>query len=388
LGYPVTNFSDQAIKNKLDVVPVRSRRDLRHFIEVPWHIYADDRHWVPPLKLERRLHFSCLNPYFKNAQWQAWIALDGDIPVGRISAQIDQIHRQRYGEDTGQFGFMEAVCNPLVFAALFKASEAWLKEHNAKSISGPFNFSINQECGVLVDGFDTPPVILMPHSPKWYGPMIEAQGYRPAMDLLAYWVDTKFKTSNVMISIVRRYRSRVKLRTLHRKKFADELEILRDIFNDAWSNNWGFISFSKEEFTDMGNSLRFFIPDEYIQIAELDGYPVAFIIVLPNLNEVLKELNGKLFPFGWYKLLKAGKDRRIRTGRVPLMGVRKQYQNSPLGMALAFMVCSAAWDCALKNGMDGAEMSWILENNKGMRSVLENIKSSEYKRYRIYEKTI
>lgn len=266
--------------------------------------------------------------------------------------------------------------------------ETWLKEHNAKYISGPFNFSINQECGVLVSGFDTPPVILMPHSRDWYGPMIEQQGYYPAIDLLAYWINLDFKASRVMGSIVKRYTNRVKLRKLKRNRFPEELEILRDVFNDAWSGNWGFLPFSKEEFADLGNSLRFFIPDEYIQIAELDGHPAAFIVLLPNLNEVLRELDGKLFPLGWLKIIKAVKQKTIRTGRVPLMGVRKQYQNSPLGMALAFMVCSKARDYALEAGMEGVEMSWILENNKRMRSILDNVGSPEYKRYRIYEKTI
>jgi len=380
--------STQAIQQVLKIVPVRSKRDLRQFIRLPWHIYADDSNWIAPLQLERRAHFSSLNPYFKNAIWQAWIAYDGERPVGRISAQIDQIHRQHYGQQCGQFGLLEGICNADVFAALFNTGETWLKEHNAKYISGPFNFSINQECGVLVSGFDTPPVILMPHSRDWYGPMIEQQGYYPAIDLLAYWINLDFKASRVMGSIVKRYTNRVKLRKLKRNRFPEELEILRDVFNDAWSGNWGFLPFSKEEFADLGNSLRFFIPDEYIQIAELDGHPAAFIVLLPNLNEVLRELDGKLFPLGWLKIIKAVKQKTIRTGRVPLMGVRKQYQNSPLGMALAFMVCSKARDYALEAGMEGVEMSWILENNKRMRSILDNVGSPEYKRYRIYEKTI
>ncbi|MGY8813440.1 MAG: N-acetyltransferase [Gammaproteobacteria bacterium] len=374
--------------NNLTVVPVSSRRDLKTFIQVPWHIYSDDPQWVPPLRLERRLHFSSLNPYFKHAKWQAWVAFRGEQPVGRISAQIDQVHRNLHGKHSGQFGLIESVNDPKVFAALFKSCEAWLKEQNSINISGPFNFSINQECGVLVSGFKTPPVILMPHSREWYGPMIEDNGYLPAMDLLAYWINLDFKASPVMSTIVKRYKKRIHLRSLRRNKFKEELEILRDIFNDAWSTNWGYIPFSKEEFAELGNSLRFFIPDEFIQIAELNGKPAAFIVVLPNINEVLRSLDGKLFPLGWLKLLKAVKKNDIRTGRVPLMGVRKEFQNSPVGMALSFMVCSAGRDHALKNGIEGVEMSWILENNKGMRNVLDNVGSPEYKRYRIYEKTI
>ena len=166
------------------------------------------------------------------------------------------------------------------------------------------------------------------------------------------------------------------------------MEILRDIFNDAWSGNWGFIPFSKEEFAELGNSLKFFIPDDFVQIAELDGHPVTFIVVLPNLNEVLARLNGKLLPLGWLQIYNAMKKYDFRTGRVPLMGVRKPYQNSPLGLTLALMVCNAARTSARKLGIEAVEMSWILENNKGMRSILDNIGSKEYKRYRIYEKNL
>jgi hypothetical protein len=388
LGKIVTTSIYNSPSDNLTVVPVSSRRELKAFIQVPWHIYSDDPQWVPPLLLERRLHFSSFNPYFKQAKWQAWIAFRGNHPVGRISAQIDQKHRNLHGKQSGQFGLIESVNDPEVFAALFNACEIWLKGQNSINISGPFNFSINQECGVLVSGFETPPVILMPHAREWYGPMIEENGYVPAMDLLAYWINLDFKASRVMSSIVNRYKKRIHLRCLRRKKFKEELEILRNIFNDAWSTNWGYLPFSKEEFAELGNSLRFFIPDNFIQIAELNGEAVAFIVVLPNINEVLRALDGKLFPLGWLKLLKAVKNKDIRTGRVPLMGVRKKYQNSPIGMALSFMVCSAARDHAAKNGIEGVEMSWILENNKGMRNILDNVGSPEYKRYRIYEKKI
>ena len=255
-------------------------------------------------------------------------------------------------------------------------------------LCGPFNFSINQECGVLVDGFDTPPVILMPHSKPWYGSLLEQQGYSPAMDLLAYWIETDFVPSRVMKTLVAKYDKRIQLRPLRRKQFGEEMEILRDIFNDAWSDNWGFIAFSKEEFAELGTSLRLFISDNFVQIAELDGVPVAFIVVLPNLNEVLSQLDGNLLPLGWLRLYQGVTQKSIRTGRVPLMGVRKQYQNSTLGLTLALMVCNAARDAARASGIKAVEMSWILENNKGMRSILDNIGSKEYKRYRIYEKKL
>lgn len=372
----------------IEIRPVLNNRDMGVFINIPWQIYADDPNWVPPLRLERRLHFSRLNPYFRNAEWQAWVAYRNNIPVGRICAQIDRIHRQYHGQHTGHFGLFEAIADPTVFASLTQKAEDWLASRQTTHVSGPFSFSINQESGILVDGFDTPPVILMPHSRRWYGPMLEEQGYTRAIDMLAYWIETDFEPSRVMKTLVARFDKRIRLRNLRRKHFGEEMEILRDIFNDAWTGNWGFIPFSKEEFADLGNSLRLFIPDDFVQVAELDGEAVAFVVALPNLNEILVNLGGSLLPLGWYRLLGAMKHRRIRSGRVPLMGVRKKYQNSPLGITLALMVCNAARHCAHARGIEAVEMSWILENNRGMRSILDNIGSKEYKRYRIYEKNL
>jgi len=383
-GVNATNTATAGV----NIRPVLGSRDLGVFINLPWQIYSDDPNWVPPLRLERRLHFSRMNPYFKNAEWQAWVAYIDNKPVGRICAQIDQVHRQYHGHHTGHFGLLEAIPEPAVFKALTTAAEEWLGQRQSTHISGPFSFSINQECGILVDGFDTPPVILMPHSRRWYGPMLEQQGYSPAMDMLAYWIETDFEPSRVMQTLVARFDKRIRLRHLRRKQFSAEMEVLRDIFNDAWADNWGFIPFSKEEFADLGNSLRLFIPDDFVQIAELDGQAVAFIVTLPNLNEVLTGLNGSLMPLGWLRLYQAMDQKSIRTGRVPLMGVRKQYQNSSLGLTLALMVCNAARHSAHAHGIEAVEMSWILENNRGMRSILDNVGSKEYKRYRIYEKNL
>jgi hypothetical protein len=275
-----------------------------------------------------------------------------------------------------------------VFAALIRASEDWLKARQTKLVSGPFNFSINQECGLLVDGFDTPPAILMPHAREWYGRMLESQGYRPAMDLLAYWINTDFEPSRVMSLLAERYAGRIHLRKLRRKRFNDELEIMRDIFNDAWSDNWGFIPFSKEEFAELGTSLRLFIRDDFVQIAEIEGVPAGFVVVLPNLNEILRELDGSLFPLGWLRMLRRVRRQDFTTGRLPLMGVRKKYQNSHLGMALAFSLCDTARRRVLDTGIKGVEMSWILENNVRMRNILDNVGGKEYKRYRIYDKSL
>ena len=372
----------------IEIIPVTTRSDMHAFIMLPWSIYQDDPAWVAPLWLERRLHFSRMNPFFKFGSWQAWLALKDSRPVGRICAQINTIYQQYHGADSGHFGLIEAQQDSRIFAALTGVAEQWLAEHKVSRVTGPYNLSINQECGLLVEGFDTPPVCLMPHARRWYGTMIEQQGYIPEQDLLAYWMKIDFTAPPAMSSITRRYKNRIRLRPVNSKRFAEDLELMRDIFNDAWSLNWGFIPFTREEFTDLGNSLRLFIEDDFIQIAEVDNIPAAFMVTLPNLNEVLRDMNGKLLPLGWLKLIRYVKQRRFTTGRVPLMGVRKAFQHQPLGLAVAFMLIDESRKIVLEYGIKEVEMSWILETNKPMIRILESIGSVLYKRYRVYRKNI
>lgn len=372
----------------VSVHPVTNRHELRKFIDVPWLVYVNDPMWVPPLRLERRWHFSKSNPFFEHGEWQAWIAYRNNQPVGRISAQIDQLHRQRYGADTGHFGLLESVNDKEVFAELIQTAEKWLVDRGTKHVSGPYSFSINQECGVLVSGFDTPPMVMMPHSPKWYGQLLEEQGYYPLKDLLAYLMKLDMEVPKIMRILVDKFSKRIRTRVLRRNQLKVEMEILRSIFNDAWSDNWGFIPFTEAEFSELGNTFRFLLRDEYIQIAEVDGVPAAFMVALPNLNEIFAKLNGSLFPFGWFQLIKQLKFDGISTGRIPLMGVRKQFQNTPLGATLAFMMIDAPRQIGLSRGFREIEVSWILEDNKSMRGMIEKAGIQEYKRYRIFGKTL
>jgi hypothetical protein len=379
---------DKPANPLVTVRPVMTYRDMSKFIDVPWHIYANDPMWVPPLRLERRFHFSRYNPFFKHGEWQAWVAFQDGRPVGRISAQIDSLHQERYGTDSGHFGLMECIDNSEVFAALMLHAEAWLASRQIRRISGPFNLSINQECGILVDGFDTPPVIMMPHSARWYDRLLTEQEYYPAKDLLAYRVRVDFAIPRIMQILISRFSSQITIRTLRRDRFDEEMETLRDIFNDAWSENWGFIPFTQEEFAELGSSLRLLLPDEFIQIAEVNGKPAAFMVGLPNLNEVLAKLNGNLFPFGWLKLIRSIRNHEIRSGRIPLMGVRKQFHNTPMGLALACLVIDAPRQAGIARGIQEVEMSWILEDNMAMRNILDHLGSEQYKRYRIYQKIL
>lgn len=372
----------------LTVRAVSGAGERRAFIDLPWRLYRDDPVWVPPLRLERRLHLSRHNPFFGHGTAEAWLAWRDGRPVGRVTTQVDQLHRKHHGADTGQFGFLEADDDPAVFAALLGAAERWLAARGARRVTGPFNYSINQECGLLVEGFADPPSVMMPHGRPWYGARLEEQGYGRATDLLAYWVEVRFKAPEAMERLVRRYASRVRLRRLDRSHFPRDLEVLRSIFNDAWSGNWGFVPLTEAEMSDMGSSLKLFVPDGYVQIADVDGEPAAFLVLLPNLNEILTGLDGRLLPFGWLKLLWRMRRHHYLTGRVALMGVRKPFQSTPLGIALAYQVIDAARTVAVEHDMRGVEMSWILEDNRGMRSILDSIGSRLYKRYRIYEKSL
>ncbi len=380
--------SNLPISAAVAVYPVTNRHELRKFIDVPWLVYADDPMWVPPLRLERRWHFSKSNPFFEHGEWQAWIAYRNNQPVGRISAQIDQLHRQRYGADTGHFGLLESVNDKEVFAELIQTAEKWLAERGTKHVSGPYNFSINQECGVLVSGFDTPPMVMMPHSPKWYGQRLEEQGYYPLKDMFAYLMQVDMEVPKIVRNLMGKFSERLRIRVLRRNQLKVEMEIIRSIFNDAWSDNWGFIPFTEAEFSELGSTFRFLLKDEYFQIVEVDGVPAAFMVALPNLNEIFSKLNGNLFPFGWFQLIKQVKFGRFRTGRIPLMGVRKQFRNTPLGATIAFMMVAAIRKFGISRGFREIEMSWILEDNKSMRGIIEMAGNREYKRYRIFGKTL
>ena len=372
----------------LQITPVSGKKALEQFIRLPWSLYRDDPAWVPPLLFERRQHLSNKNPFFEHARWRAWLAWRGSQPIGRITAQIDQLYLDRHHQRVGYFGMLEAIDDPEVFAQLLHTAETWLHEHGMEQIQGPFNLSINEECGLLVEGFETPPSLMMGHAQPYYAPRIEAQSYAPAKDLLAYHVRPDFKAPNVMTGIIRRTQQQATIRPLRRKQLDKELAIMRDIFNDAWSENWGFVPFTEEEFKEIGKNLLLLVDDDFVQIAEIEGEPVAMIVALPNINEIVTDLNGRLLPFGWLKLLWRLKVNYPRSARVALMGVRKQYHHSRLGPGLAFLVIDAVRQALSRRGITDVEMSWILEDNSGMRNIIETIGGIAYKRYRIYQKTL
>ena len=370
------------------ITPVSGNRQLGEFITAPGAIYRDDPNWVAPLRFEQKQRLTEKNPFFEHARWQAWTARRNGTIIGRISAQIDDLYKEQHGEAVGYFGMLEADDDPALFARLLATAENWLREQGIGTIRGPFNLSINEECGLLVEGFDTPPFIMMGHARPWYGPHVESAGYRKATDLLAYEVNPDFEAPRIMNRLLDRETRDVEVRCLRRKQLKQELEILRDIFNDAWHNNWGFVPFTAAEFADIGELLTLLVDDSFVQIAEIDGRPVAMIVAMPNINEAIRDLDGRLLPFGWLKLLWRLKVRHPMTARVPLMGIRREFQNTPFGAALTFRIVDAVRWNMHRRGIRNVEMSWILEGNSGMRSIIESCGGTVSKRYRIYEKTL
>ena len=361
---------------------------LSPFLAVPHHIYATDPHWVAPLNFEQRQRFSPKNHFFQHAHWQGWVARRNGQLAGRITAQIDDLHLQQHGDAMGYFGMLEAEDNAEVFATLCKAAENWLRDRGMRQVRGPYNLHINEEVGLLVDGFSTPPFVMMGHGRPWYGSRIEEQGYAPVKDLLAYHIRPDFEAPRVMTRLAERVSEKVVVRPLRRKQLAQEAAIMLEIFNDAWANNWGFVPLTHDEFLDTVKTLTPLMPDDYVQIAEYEGKPVAFIVALPNINEVIRDLGGRLMPFGWAKLLWRLKVRHPRTARVPLMGVRQEFQHSRLGPTLAFMVIDAVRKALHARDVTDVEMGWVLEDNDGMRNIIETIGGAAYKRYRVYQKRL
>ena len=372
----------------LQVVKVEGKNDLNKFIRLPWSLYKDDPNWIPPLVLERRMQLSPKNPYFEHAKFCSWITYRAGKPVGRISAQIDRLHIDRYQDATGFFGMLEAEDNSLTFRTLLGTAETWLQNQGMQRISGPFNLSINQELGLLVDGFDTPPSMMMGHARPYYADRIEKDGYQKEKDLLAYMINTDSEMTAAAKRIIARTKDRIHIRRLKKSDFVNELEIIRNIFNDAWSQNWGFIPWTEAEFEHLGKDLKMLADEELVKIAQVDGKPAAFIVLLPNINEIIQDLNGRLLPFGWLKMLWRLKVKYPNSARIPLMGVRSQYHDSLMGAALAFGVIVDAQQPSIKRGIKEVELSWILEDNMGMRNIIESINGRVYKTYRIYSKEL
>lgn len=368
--------------------PIASRRDLRQFIRVPEFIYENNPNWVPRLTLEQHLHLSNKNPFFGHARWQGWIATQNQQPVGRICAVVDNLYLKHHHQRVGFFGLLEAINEAEIFSSLLQQAGVWLREQGMETMQGPYNLSINQECGMLVDGFDSPPQIMMPYNLPYYPKHLESLGFRKAKDLLAFEIDENQPPPSAAVNLAKKAADQFLVRPLQKSDLHREFELLRSIFNDAWSDNWGFVPFTREEFQQLGSTLHYLIPEDFVQIAETEGEAVGMIVALPNFNELIHDFKGRLLPWNWLKLLWRWKAAYPDSGRVALMGIRKKYQNPMISAAIAYLLIERLRHSVLRKGIQRMELSWILEDNQRIQAVIKSLGGRCHKRYRIYQKMI
>jgi len=371
------------------VEPVDSKAGLDRFIRVAMRLNADVPNYIAPLMFERGEALTAKgNPFFEHADVQFWLAVRDGRDVGRISAQIDHLNPTAK-DGVGHFGMIAAEDDPDVFAALFAAAEAWLKARGCKVAQGPVNLSTNEEVGLLVEGHDTPPMFMMGHDAPHTPARIEGQGYAAAKDIYAYVCSV---ADDLPPSILRRVRKPpadgVVLRTLDMKRLDQEVRTLTGILNDAWANNWGFTPTTAAETQALANNMKLLLDPRLAWFAEIDGEPAGFMILLPNINEAIADLKGKLLPFGWAKLLWRLKVKGPKTGRVPLMGVKRKFASTLRGQLLPFQLIDAVAQAARKQGYERYELSWVLEDNQAMRRICDAGGARIYKTYRVYEKAL
>jgi hypothetical protein len=377
--------------------PVVTAADRKAFVNLPWRLYADDPNWVPPLKSEMHGLIGGLksNPWFEHAEAAFWLAMrDGDV-VGRISAQVDQLviapGAPGAGPGTGHWGMFECIDDQAVADALFGAAEAWLKARGMTRAMGPFSLSIWDEPGLLVQGFEGPPTVMMGHHLPHYERMVVARGYAGIKDLHCWSLPIAQPFPEMAQRIVAFSERNAKLvtRPVDKSKFDAEAALILDILNDAWSENWGFVPLTPLEIKYVGKKLKPIIFEDLVRVAEYEGEPVGFMITLPDINELTRDLNGNLFPFGWAKLLWRLRAPKVKRMRVPLMGIRKSLQGHRVASLMAFQMIEYIRRAAVANygGVEG-EIGWILDDNGPMRSIADALESHVTRTYRVFEKPL
>ena len=380
----------------LVVSEVSGKADLAAFIDLPFRLYANDPHWVPPLKSEvRELLTPGKNPFFEHADVQLFLARRAGAVVGRISAHIDKLAltlppEQGMGPGVGNWGMMEAE-DEVAMHALIAAAEDWLRAKSMTRVLAPLSLSIWDEPGLLVKGHDHSPMVMMGHHDPRYQGWIEAAGYAAAKSLLTYDLDVSQGLGPLVDRIVAsgEKNPRIRIRKVDLARFDQEAATILAILNDAWSDNWGFVPITDCEIAYVGKKLKPLVKDDLVMIAELEGEPVAFMMTLPDVNAPIRAIGGKLFPLGWAKLLWWLRRPRDASMRVPLMGVLKRLQSSRLASQLAFMMIETIRRVAIaKYGTRRAEIGWILDDNQGMIAIADAIGSKVNREYRIYAKAL
>lgn len=370
----------------MNIERVVDKAGLDRFIRFPWKVYQGNPNWVPPLLGEMKFILSDKNPFFRHAEAAYFSAQQGREVVGRIAAIIDRNHINIHNEQTGFFGFFECLPDPAIAEALLNAAAAWLKERDIETMRGPMNPSTNDECGFLLEGFDSPPMIMMPYTPEYYLDCMERCSLAKSKDLYAYISVIKDVPSagrlERLASAVQAKVPGLVIRPARMKKFKEELEAVKDIYNSAWSHNWGFVPMTDEEIESMAKRLKPLIVADLLIMAGVNGDPAGFFMAVPDYNQVLRRIDGKLGPielvkFLWYS-------RTITDIRVLTMGVKEKYRKK----GIEGLLYLASFKAAMRRGYERAEMSWVLEDNTLMQKGCELMGGKLYKKYRIFEKQL
>jgi hypothetical protein len=368
----------------VDVRAVSSSRELREFIELPFRLHSTSQQWVPPLRLERRMfHSRRMNAYFKHAGAQEFLARRDGRVVGRISAQVDGAYDAQHGAGTGMFGFLELEDDPEVAHALVAAAQGWLAERGRHHMIGPMDYTMNDECGVLVEGFEREPMIKQPWHPPYYQRRCEEAGLTKAIDLWMWElvIDDREKILPIIFELSEQAETKhgIQLHHMRRRDLPKEIKVFGEVYNAAWKRNWGFVPYSESDLKHLAEELQLIFDRNWFMFAQKDGETIGTAITLPDINQVLKKMNGRVLPFGWWHFLRRAKI--IDRVRVGFLGVKPEYQHT--GTAARFYV--EHFDMAKVTPQKWGEMGWILETNRSMNRGMEAMGGRVVKRYRVYE---
>jgi GNAT superfamily N-acetyltransferase len=378
----------------LQIHTVQTAGDRREFLSFPWKVYQDDPYWVPPL-FNERIHFITQHPFLEHSDVEFFMAKRGNQVVGTIAAFINHNHNEFQNEHIGFFGFFEVLDDPDAAQLLLSTAEKWVKERGYDAIRGPAQYSTNDECGLLVDGFDDPPRILMTYNPPRYMDYLENQGYEKAMDLHAYALDTDIyaggsKFPKKLIRVVEKIKEKgdILIRKVDMKHFDQEVKRVKAIYNQSWAKNWGFVPMTESEFDEMGEALRQILDPDMTLVAEIDGNPIGVSITLPDLNQPLLRAYPRPETPEWWTMAKLVLNWKVRRQvtwcRVLILGVLPAYRARGVDALFYYETARAA----LKKGIKSAEMSWILENNDAISRPIRMLGGEIYKTYRFYEKRL
>ncbi len=367
------------------VAPVHTRGDRKEFIELPFRLHSNAEKWVPPLRLERHLFLNKrLNAYFKHGEAELFLARRDGRVVGRISAQVDHAFNDYHDSRWGMFGFLEVEDDEEALRALLDAAESWLRERGCDRMVGPMDFSMNDEVGVLFEGYDREPMIKQPWHPPYYRELCERAGLEKAMDLFMWELHISGR-ENVLpviweLADALEPKHGITIRKMTRRGLRKDVEVFGELWNEAWKRNWGFVPYSKEDLDHYAQELQLVFDKHWFMVAEQGSKPVGVAITVPDVNQVLKTMNGRLLPLGWWRFLTKG--RRIDRVRVGFLGVKPAYQHTGVAAGLY----AEHFDMAEQTRQKGGEMGWILETNTAMNRGMEAMGGRIVKRYRVYER--